>query len=153
MSLLSSDAAPIPKLKPPLLEILLAAGAHLSGFFAPFLAPLIIWLIARKWLPFVGQHARSALVTHLLTLLAIGVFGTLAILVFVLFLGGTLSVPPTGGGFELLYFIVFVVFALAAFVAWVFGEVSCVFGAIRAIQGKPAHALRSRRQHVKPSKG
>src|ERR1051326_395546 len=78
--------------KPSLLEILLAAAAHLSGFFAPFLAPLIIWLITRWWLRFVSQHARQALVTHLLILLAIGVFGLSAVIVLVLFLGGTVSV-------------------------------------------------------------
>jgi hypothetical protein len=145
------DAIPIPKPKPTLLEILLATGAHLSSFIAPFLAPLIIWLVARKWLPFVALHARHALITHLLTLLAIGVFSTLAVLVFVLFLGGTISVPPTGGGLELIYFIVFVVFALAALLAWVFGQVSSVFSAILVLRGLPAQSLWRRLRQRKPS--
>ncbi len=132
--------------KPSLLEILLAAAAHLSGFFAPFLAPLFIWLIARWWLRFVAQHARQALVTHLLTLLAIGVFGFLAVAVLLLFLGGTISLPPTGGGLQLFYFILFVLLVAAAFLSWVYGEVSCVFGAIRALQGKPAHAFWEKRR-------
>ena len=131
--------------KPSLLEILLAAAAHLSGFFAPFLAPLIIWLITRWWLRFVSQHARQALVTHLFILLAIGVFGLSAVIVLVLFLGGTISVPPTGGGLQLFYFILFLVLVAAGFITWAYGEVSCVFGAIRALQGKPAHAFRQKR--------
>ncbi|HLW01365.1 MAG TPA: DUF4870 domain-containing protein [Ktedonobacterales bacterium] len=144
-----TDATPIPK--PTLPEILLAAGAHLSSFVAPFLAPLIIWLITRKWLPFVGRHARHALVTHLLTLLAIGVLGSVAVLVFVLFLGGTISVPPTGGGLELVYFIVFVVFAVATFLAWVFGQVSCVISAIQVLRGAPVQSFWQKRRQNKPS--
>jgi len=151
MTLLPPEATPVPKPKPSLPEILLAAGAHLSSFIAPFLAPLIIWLITRKWLPFVGRHAKHALITHLLTLLAIGVFATLAVLVFVLFLGGTISVPPTGGGLELFYFIVFVVFVVAAFLSWVFGQVSCVFSAILVLRGMPLRSLWRRRRQRESS--
>jgi hypothetical protein len=151
MTLLPPEAMPVPKPKPTLLEILLAACAHLSSFIAPFLAPLIIWLITRKWLPFVGRHARHALITHLLTLLAIGVFATLAVIVFVLFLGGTISVPPGGGGLELFYFVIFVVFVAAAFLAWVFGQVSCVYSAIQVLRGVPVHSLWRKRHQAKPS--
>lgn len=133
----SNKSAP----KPALLERLLAGGAHLSSFVAPFLAPLSIWLVTRKWLPYVAQHARQALVTHLLTLLTIGVFGLLAVVVFLLGLGGTVSVPPAGGGIQLVYLSLFVVFVGAALLAWVAGQVSSVYGAIRAIQGKPTHAF------------
>jgi uncharacterized Tic20 family protein len=127
--------------KPGWLERLLAGGAHVSSFVAPFLAPLLIWLITFKWLPFVAQHARQALVTHLLTLLTIGVLGLLAVVVFLLGLGGTVSVPPAGGGLQLVYMGVFVLLVVAALLAWVVGQISSVHGAIRAIQGKPPHAL------------
>ncbi len=143
----STDAAPVSK--PTLPEILLAAGAHLSSFIAPFLAPLIIWLITRWWLPFVARHARHALFTHLLTLLAIGIFGSLAVLVFVLFLGGTLSVPPRGGGLELVYFIVFVVFAVATGLAWVFGQISSVYSAFQVLRGIPEHPIWRKRRQAK----
>jgi uncharacterized Tic20 family protein len=151
MTLQPSAATPVSQAKPSLPEILLAAGAHLSSFIAPFLAPLVIWLITRKWLPFVGRHAKHALITHLFTLLAIGVFATLAILVFALFLGGTVTVPPTGGGLELVYFIVFVVFAVAAFLAWVFGQVSSVYSAIRVLRGLPFQSLWQRLRQKKPA--
>ena len=150
MSTLPPESVPIPKPKPSPLEIMLAVVAHLSSFVAPILAPLIIWLITRKWLPFVGRHAKHALITHLLTLLAIGVFGTLAVLVFVLFLDGTVSVPPAGGGLELVYFSVFVVFGLATLLAWVFGQISCVYSAIQVLRGLPVQSLWRKRRQVKP---
>ena len=126
-------------LKPALLERLLAAGAHVSSFVAPFLAPLLLWLLLRWWLPFAAQHARHALVTHLLTLLTIGVLSLLALLVFLLGLEGTISVPPAGGTLQVVYLSVFVLLVGAALLAWVIGQVSSVSGAMRALQGKPAH--------------
>lgn len=139
MSKLPPDSKLAPKLT--LLERLLAGGAHLSGFAAPFLAPLLIWLVARKWLPYAAQHARQALVSHLLTWLAIGILGLLAVVVFLLLLGGTFSVPPAGGSIQLIYFIVFVLLVLAALLAWLVGQINFVYGAIRAWQGKPARAF------------
>jgi uncharacterized Tic20 family protein len=127
--------------KPALLERLLAVGAHLSSFVAPFLAPLLLWLILRWWLPFAAQHARHALVTHLLTLLTIGVLSLLALAVFLLGLEGTVSVPPAGGTLQAIYLSVFVLLVVAALLAWVVGQISSVSGAIRALQGKPAHAV------------
>jgi uncharacterized Tic20 family protein len=124
--------------KPPLLEMLLAGGVHLSGFFAPFLAPLIVWLITRKWLPYTAQHARQAIVSHLLTWLTIGVLGLMALVVFVLFLGGTLSAQPTGDSLWLVYFIIFVLLVVTALLVWLVGQISFVYEAVRAIQGKPA---------------
>ncbi len=131
---------------PTLLERLLAGGAHLSSFVAPFLAPLLIWLVTFKWLPYVAHHARQALVTHLLTLLAIGLLGVLAVVVFLLGLDGTLSVPPAGGGIELLYLGLFVLLVGAAFLAWLIGQIHSVLGAWRAIQGKPARTFWRKRR-------
>jgi uncharacterized Tic20 family protein len=139
MALLPPGNTPAPK--PPLLEILLAGGVHLSGFFAPFLAPLIVWLITRKWLPYTAQHARQALVSHLLTWLTIGVLGMLAIVVFVLFLGGTISAPPAGNSLWLVYISVFALLVVAALLVWLVGQISFVYEAIRAIQGKPAQTF------------
>ena len=132
--------------KPALPERLLAGGAHLSSFVAPFLAPLLLWLILRWWLPFAAQHARHALVTHLLTLLTIGVLSLLALVVFLLGLEGTVSVPPAGGTLQVIYLSVFVLLVVAALLAWVVGQISSVSGAIRAFQGKSAHAFWSRRR-------
>ncbi len=144
MTQLPPEDQPAPK--PPFLERLLAGGAHLSGFVAPFLAPLLIWLILRKWLPYTAQHARQALVSHLLTWLAIGVLSLLALGVFLLLLNGTTSVPPREGGIQLVYFIILVLLILAAFLTWLVGQVGFVFEAIRALQGKPAHALWRKRR-------
>ncbi len=139
----SNKSAPKP---PALPERILAGGAHLSSFVAPFLAPLIIWLVTCRWLPYVAQHARQALVTHLLTLLTIGVLGLLAVIVFLLGLGGTVSVPPAGGWIQLVYLSLFVLFVGAALLAWVAGQVSSLYGAVQAIQGKPAHAFWRKRR-------
>lgn len=144
MTLLPPGAKSAPK--PALLERILAGGAHLSGFVDPVFVPLLIWLILRKWLPFAAQHARQALVTHLLTWLAIGVLGLLAAVVFILLLGGTVSVPPAGGSTQLVYFTVFVLLLGAALLVWVGGQVSSVFEAIRAIQGKPASTFWRKRR-------
>ena len=127
--------------KPALLERLLAGGAHLSSFVAPFLAPLLLWLVLRWWLPFAAQHARQALVTHLLTLLTIGVLSLMALVVFLLGLESTVSVPPAGGTLQVVSLSVFVLLVGAALLAWVVGQVSSISGAIRAFQGKPAHAF------------
>jgi uncharacterized Tic20 family protein len=132
--------------RPRLPELFLAAGAHLSSFVAPFLAPLIIWLITIKWLPYVSRHARQALVSHLLTWVTIAVLGVLALGVFFLLLGGTLTVPPAGGAVQVAYFIIIVLLLLAALLVWVGGQISSVYGAIRAIQGKPAHGFWRRRR-------
>jgi uncharacterized Tic20 family protein len=132
--------------KPPVYELVLAAAAHLSGFFAPFLAPLIIWLIARWWLRFTAQHAWHALINHLLTLLAIGVLGLLAFVVFLLGLGGTLSVPPAGGNTQLIYFILFLLLVAAAIFVWLWSYVGYVIGAIQALRGKPAHIFLTKRR-------
>lgn len=139
MALRSPDQPTITK--PALLERLLAGGAHLSSFVAPFLAPLLLWLVLRWWLPFVAQHAKQALVAHLLTLLTIGVLSLLALVVFLLGLEGTVSVPPTGGTLQVIYLSVFVLLVVAALLAWVVGQIRSVSGAIRALQGKPAHAF------------
>lgn len=128
-------------LNPPLYERILAAAAYVSGFFAPFLAPLIIWLIARWFLRYTARHALRALVNHLLSLLAIGVLALLAIVVFLLGLGGTFTVPPAGGTLETIYFILFIVFALAALLVWLGSQVEYIIGAIQALRGKPASDL------------
>jgi uncharacterized Tic20 family protein len=130
-----------PALQPTPLERFLAGCAHLSGFIAPFLAPLLIWIVARKWLPFTARHARQALVSHLLTWLTIGILALAAVVVFLLLLGGTASVPPAGGGIQLVYFIIFVLLVLLALLAWLVGQINFVYGAIRAWQGKPARAF------------
>lgn len=127
---------------PPLYERILAAVSYVSGFFAPFLAPLIIWLITRWFLRFTAQHALKALVNHLLGLLAIGVFVGLAIIVFLLGLGGAFTVPPAGGTTQTIYFILFLLFVAAAILVWLGSQVEYVLGAIQALQGKPAHGLR-----------
>lgn len=139
MALRSPDQPTITK--PALLERLLAGGAHLSSFVAPFLAPLLLWLVLRWWLPFAAQHARQALVAHLLTLLTIGVLSLVALVVFFLGLEGTVSVPPAGGTLQVVYLSVFVLLVVAAFLAWLFGQICSVSGAIRALQGKPTHAF------------
>ena len=138
MTLRSPDHPTITK--PARLERLLAGGAHLSSFVAPFLAPLLLWLVLRWWLPFAAQHARHALFTHLLTLLTIGVLSLLALVVFLLGLEGTISVPPAGGPLQVVYLSVFLLLVVGALLAWVVGQISSVSGAIRALQGKPAHA-------------
>ena len=139
MTLLPPGAKPAPT--PALLERILAGGAHLSGFVDPLLIPLLIWLVLGKWQPFAARHARHALVTHLLSWLAIGALGLLAVAVFLLLLGGAVSVPPAGGHIQLIYFTVFVLLLGAALLVWVSSQVSCVVGAIQAIQGKPAPAF------------
>jgi uncharacterized Tic20 family protein len=139
MTMLPPGGKPVPK--PTLLETLLAGVAHLSGFVAPFLAPLLIWLVTRKRLPYAAQHARQALVSHLLTLLAIGILSLLAVVVFLLLLGGTLSIPPAGGGIQLAYFVIFVLLVLLALLAWLVGQINFVYGTIRALQGRPFRAF------------
>lgn len=63
---------------------------------APFLAPLLLWLLLRWWLPFAAHHARQALVTHLLPVLTMGVVSLVALVVFLGGLEGTVSVSPAG---------------------------------------------------------
>ncbi len=142
----SPKAAP----SPPLHERILAAVAYVSGFFAPFLAPLIIWLITRWFLRFTAQHAFKALVNHLLGLLAIGVFVGLAIIVFLLGLGGTFTVPPASGTAQTVYFVLFLTFLASAALVWLGSQVEYVIGAIQALRGKPAHGLWIRQRTTTP---
>jgi uncharacterized Tic20 family protein len=134
-------ATPIPAPlapKPALVEIVLAVVAHLCAFVAPFLGPLLIWLVTRKRLPFAAQHARAVLVTHLLACLALAVLGGLAVVVLVVELGGPFSFPPKSGQGEG-WFLVFVLLVGVALLAWVVNWVSSVHGAVAALRGRSAH--------------
>ena len=112
--------------------------------------PLIVWLITRWFLRFTAQHALKALVNHLLGLLAIGVFVGLAIIVFLLGLGGAFTVPPAGGTTQTIYFILFLLFVAAAILVWLGSQVEYIIGAIQALRGKPAHGLLIRRRKTTP---
>jgi uncharacterized Tic20 family protein len=136
---------PKTSLNAPLYERILAAACYVSGFFAPFLAPLIVWLITRWFLRFTAQHALKALVNHLLGLLAIGIFAGLAIIVFLLGLGGTFTVPPASGTTQTIYFILFLAFVASAILVWLGSQIEYVIGAIQALRGKPAHGIWPRR--------
>ena len=119
-------------------ETVVAGIAHLSSFFAPLIAPLIIWLVARDSMPYASRQGKQAFFFHLL----MSILGTVAF--FVLFsiyissLYATVSqaitseTAPTSIGIPAWFF------ALATFVIIIIlsGYALGVYGAVQAFQGK-----------------
>lgn len=118
-------------------ETMVAGIAHLSSFFAPLIAPLIIWLIARDNMPYASRQARQAFFFHLLMSAFALVVGTVLFFSFISSLFATASQAITSETatstaipawfFALFTFVIIISLS---------GYALCIYGAVQAFQGK-----------------
>jgi uncharacterized Tic20 family protein len=114
-------------------QAILAAVAHLSYFFAPFLLPLIIWVAAHGSSPFAARQAKQALFFHLMLAVVIAAIIVVLGVVFVALVLAGLS--SGSAGVALPGVILVPVGALAIIALTLVGLGFAVYGAIEAFQG------------------
>ncbi|HBT72224.1 MAG TPA: DUF4870 domain-containing protein [Lysinibacillus sp.] len=86
---------------------ILSAFSYLSIFFAPFIVPLIVYIITKD--SDVKRHSIRALISHLIPF----VFG---ILFFIVFVFSTFNLDPTSGNNTMLiiWFVSFAIYAIVS---------------------------------------
>ncbi|WP_341300471.1 DUF4870 domain-containing protein [Lysinibacillus sp. FSL H8-0500] len=85
---------------------ILSAFSYLSIFFAPFIVPLIVYLVAKDH--DVKSHAIRALISHLIPVL----FG---ILFFIVFIFSTFSLDPASGNtFLIIWLVSFAIYTIVS---------------------------------------
>jgi uncharacterized Tic20 family protein len=122
-------------------ENIIAGIAHLSSFFAPLIAPLLIWLLVRDSMPYASRQGKQAFFFHIIISVITGVGALLFVFAF-FFLGtfGALAASSNSGaapGALLAFPLWFLLFFGVILALTLVSQGFAIYAAIQTFQGKP----------------